>query len=64
MFKASQIQGEGSIVSDVQTKFEPSYWRLWGFKNHEKRNRIEKIMAPQSRGGQNSKIKTIECYKG
>jgi hypothetical protein len=37
---------------------------LWGTKNHKKWNRIEKVMAPQSRGGQKLKKKTIECYKG
>ncbi len=33
----------------------PSYWCLWGTKNHQKHNRIEKIMAPQSREGQKLK---------
>jgi hypothetical protein len=33
----------------------PSYWRIWNTKNHQKWNRIEKVMAPQSRGGQELK---------
>jgi hypothetical protein len=33
----------------------PSYWCLHGIKNRQKRNRIEKVMAPQSRGGENFK---------
>ncbi len=30
-------------------KLNPSYWHLWGTTNHKKWNRIEKVMAPQSR---------------
>jgi hypothetical protein len=33
----------------------PSYWSLWGTKNRQKWNRIEKVIAPQSRGGQKLK---------
>jgi hypothetical protein len=32
-----------------------SYWRIWNIKNHQKWNKIEKVMAFQSRGGQELK---------
>jgi hypothetical protein len=35
----------------------PSYWHLWDTKNCKNWNRIEKFMAPQSRGGQKLKKK-------
>jgi hypothetical protein len=52
MFKASQIQGEGSIIFFCKKNLNPFYWHIWCTKNHQKRNRIEKVMAPQSKGGQ------------
>jgi hypothetical protein len=33
----------------------PSYWHICCIKNHQKWNKIEKIMALQSRGGQELK---------
>jgi hypothetical protein len=32
--------------------FNPSYWHIWCTKKYQKRNKIEKVVAPQSRGGQ------------
>ncbi len=39
-----------------KTNLKPSYWHIWHTKNLQKKNRIEKVMAPQSRGGQELKI--------
>jgi hypothetical protein len=33
----------------------PSYWCIWCTENHQKHNRIEKVMAYQSKGGQELK---------
>jgi hypothetical protein len=33
----------------------PFYWRIWRTKNYQKNNRIEKVMVPQSRKGQELK---------
>jgi hypothetical protein len=33
----------------------PSYWRIWHIKNHQKWNRIEKVMAPPNKRGQELK---------
>jgi hypothetical protein len=52
----------GSIFFGVQTKL-PSYWCLWGIKNHKKWNKIEKGMAPQSRGGQKLQKKPLNTTK-
>jgi murein L,D-transpeptidase YafK len=38
-------------------KLNLSYWYIWCTKNHQKRIRIEKVTAPQSRGGQELKKK-------
>jgi hypothetical protein len=40
-----------------------SYWHLWDIKNDKNNNKIEKVMAPQSKGGQKLKKQTIEHYK-
>ncbi len=42
----------------------PLYWCFWSIKNGQEGNKIEKIMAPQSRGGQELKKKTTKHYKG
>ncbi len=57
MLKACWIQGEGFGVFGVQTKFEPLLLVYLAHSNHEKQNKIEKVMAPQSRGVKNSKKK-------
>jgi len=64
VLKASQIQGNGFIVYGVQTKCEPLLLVHLALLNCQKHNRIEKIMTPQSREGQEFKKKTTECYKG
>jgi hypothetical protein len=47
-----RIQGEGSIVSGVQTKLKPL---LLMYLVHQKQIRMEKVIAPQSRGDQELK---------
>jgi hypothetical protein len=61
---ASYIQGEGFIIFSVQKTLNPSYWCFWGTKNCQKRNKIEKVMAPKVEGVKNSKKETTKCYKG
>jgi hypothetical protein len=34
-----------------------------GIKNHQKHNKVEKVMAPQNRGGQNLKKKPSNATK-
>ncbi len=45
--EVGQIQGEGSVVSGVQTKFEPSSWYIWHIRIHKKWIRNEKVKAHQ-----------------
>ncbi len=42
----------------------PSYWCICCIKNHQKWNKIENVMAPQSKKGQEFKKQTTTCYKG
>jgi len=63
VLKAGRIQGEGSLVSGVQTKLEPSSWDISHTNNHSKLIRKEKVMAPQSKGVKNSRKQTIKHYK-
>jgi len=45
--RASGIQGEGSVVSGVQTKLEPFFLlHILYTKNNKKQIRIEKVRAP------------------
>jgi phosphorylcholine metabolism protein LicD len=54
----------GFDVSNAQTKLESLLWCIWHIKNRQKWNRIEKVVAPQSRGGQELKNQITEHYKG
>jgi hypothetical protein len=51
-----QATSKGILLFLVSKKtLNHSYWRKWHAKNCQRQNRIEKIMAPQSRGGQEFK---------
>jgi hypothetical protein len=64
VLSAGRIQGEGSIVSAVQIKLEPSYWHIWRTKNHQKKwIKIQKVTPPKIEGVKNSKKQTIKHYK-
>ncbi len=56
------IQGEGSVVFVSKRNLNPSYWRIWCTTNHQKHNRIEKVMASQNRGGQELKQNLNPSY--
>jgi hypothetical protein len=42
----------------------PSSWHIWHINDYQKQIKNEKVMAPQSKGGQELKIQTIKHYKG
>jgi hypothetical protein len=50
--RAGQIQREGSIVSCVETKLESLLLVYLGHQRSYKQIRIEKVMTPKSKGGQ------------
>ncbi len=65
MFMASQIQGEGSIFLVSKKNLNPYYWHIWGIRNCQKWNRIEKIMpTPKVEGVKKLKKQTPKRYKG
>ncbi len=43
---------------------KPSSWHIEDIKNCRKKMRNDKVMAPQSKGGQKLKNKIVEHYKG
>jgi hypothetical protein len=53
-------QREGSVAFGVQTKLEPLLLVHMLHQNRQKRNKMEKVMALQSRVTKNSKKQTIE----
>jgi hypothetical protein len=56
-------QGEGSIVSGVQTKLEPlllGHLGIWCIKSHKKNIRIEKVMAPKVERSRTQKNKSSQ----
>ncbi len=57
-------QGKALLHLVSKPNLKPSSWRIYQTKNHWKQIRNEKVMAPQSKGGQKLKKKTIEHYKG
>jgi len=56
-------QGRVLLILVSKQNSKPSFWRIKHNKNCWKWIRNEKVMVPQSKGGQKSK-KTIEHYKG
>jgi hypothetical protein len=65
-FKCSRhARSKGRVPSFLVSKknLNPSYWCLWGTKNYQKRNKIEKIRAPQSKGGQKLKITNYQMLQ-
>jgi len=57
VFRAGEIQGEDIVVSGVKTKLEPLLLAHFiHTRNHKKWIRIEKLMTPQNKGGQEFKI--------
>jgi hypothetical protein len=55
--------GRAPLILMPQQNLNPSYWCIWCTKNHLKETRIEKVMDPQSREGQELKKQTTEWYK-
>jgi hypothetical protein len=45
---------------ESKQNLNPFYWHIWCIKKYQKQNRIEKVMVPQSKGGQELKKKTTE----
>jgi hypothetical protein len=51
--------GRVFFASVSKQNLKPSSWRIEHIKNCEKQIKNEKVMAPQSKGGQKLRIKTI-----
>ncbi len=56
-------QGRVLLILVSKQNSKPSSWPIYHNKNYKKWIRNEKVMVPQSKGGQKFK-KTIEHYKG
>ncbi len=52
-----QEKSKGRALLFLVSKFflNPSYWHIWCIKNHKIQNKIKKVTAPQSIGGQELK---------
>jgi hypothetical protein len=60
----ARSKGRAPLFSVSKQKLNPSYWYIWCTKNYQKWIRIEKVTAPQSRGGQElQKNKSLHATK-
>ncbi len=50
-------QGRALLLLVSTQNLKPSSWHIWRNKNHWKQIRNEKVMAPQSKGGQKNSRK-------
>jgi hypothetical protein len=57
-------KGDVMLFSMSKKNLNPSYWRIWHTKNHKKGMELRKFWSPKVKRVNNSKKKTIECYKG
>ncbi len=51
----AKSKGRDILFLVSQQNLKSSYWHTWHIKNHQKWNRIEKVMAFENRGGQEFK---------
>jgi len=58
-------KSKGKVPMFIVSKqnLNSSYWCLWGIKNCQKWNKMEKVMAPQSIRGQKLKKKPLNVIK-
>jgi hypothetical protein len=66
-FKCSgqaRSKGRAPLFLVSKMNLNSSYWRMWRTKNRQRQIRIEKVMTPQSKRGQELKNKqTTKHYK-
>jgi hypothetical protein len=55
--RQARSKGRVLLFYVFKQKLNPSYWHIWRTKNRQKWNKIKNIMAPQSRGVEDSKNK-------